>query len=368
MTLAMSNLVHRQFACHNVTLFTVVAAKKSGEMSTSLALTHQSSLEFLRMKPSPLIRILAPLCAVLMLSACGGESGAGKDATQVAARVNSDEISVHQINAALARTPNLKQADVARASGQVLERLIDQELLVQSAIDSKLDRNPRVMQAIEAARREILARSYLEQYTAQAEAPTRAEIAAFYEANPALFAERRVYNLQEINATLDAAQAGELREAVASASNLNDIVNWLRERKLPFRVGGGVRAAEQLPINALPRFAQMKDGQIGLLQSPEGMRVMFLAGSRAQPLDLEKATPFIERFLTNQKKAQMAQAEMKRLRDSATVEYKGEFTAPAESAGDADATADAPSAEEAAAADSSPLSAETLERGVTGLK
>lgn len=320
------------------------------------------------MKPRSLAMRLAPLCAVLLLSACGGEGDGGSGATQVAARVNSGEISVHQINAALSRTPNLKQSDIATASGRVLEGLIDQELLVQRAVDSKLDRDPRVMQAIEAARREILARSYLEQYTAQAEAPTQAEIVAFYEANPALFAERRVYNLQEINATLDAAQADELRQAVSSADNLNDIVNWLRERKLPFRVGGGVRAAEQLPLNALPRFAQMKDGEIGLLQSPTGLRVMLLAGSRAQPLDVEKATPFIERYLTNQKKTEMARAEMKRLRDTATIEYKGDFTAPTATTVDASSTVDAPSAAEAAADDSTPLSAETLERGVSGLK
>ncbi len=323
------------------------------------------------MKPRSLAMRLAPLCAVFLLSACSGEGDGGSGATQVAARVNSGEISVHQINAGLAGTPNLKQSDVATASGQVLQRLIDQELLVQSAVDSKLDRNPRVMQAIEAARREILARSYLEQYTGQAEAPTQAEIVAFYEANPALFAERRVYNLQEINATLDAAQADELRQAVSSADNLNDIVNWLRERKLPFRVGGGVRAAEQLPLNALPRFAQMKDGQIGLLQSPTGLRVMLLAGSRAQPLDVEKATPFIERYLANQKKTEMARAEMKRLRDTATVEYKGDFTAPAATTADAAATAEpaeTPSAEESAAPAANPLSPETLERGVSGLK
>lgn len=320
------------------------------------------------MKPSRLATILAPLCGLLLLSACGGESDGGGGASQVAARVNSGEISVHQINATLARTPNLKQSDVSAASGRVLERLIDQELLVQSAVDGKLDRNPNVMQAIEAARREILARSFLEQYTAQAAPPTAAEIKAFYESNPALFAERRVYNLQEINASLDAAQSDELRQAVTDASNLNDIVNWLRERKLPFRVGGGVRAAEQLPLDALPKFAQMKDGQIGLLQSAGGVRVMFLAGSRAQPLELDKATPFIERFLTNQKKAEMARAEMKRLRDTAKIEYKGEFTAPSASVVDVGAAVDAPSAEEAAADGSTPLSAETLERGVSGLK
>ena len=318
--------------------------------------------------------------SALVLAGCG-KSDDAKSATQVAARVNSDEISVHQINNVLARTPNLKPEQVDMASSRVLERLIDQELLVQRAIDKKLDRNPQVMQAIESSRREILSRSYMEQFAATAEQPTPEAIKAFYDENPALFSERRIYTLQELNITVGPDKVAALRAAVDAAGNLNNVVAWLRDNNLPFQVGGGVRAAEQLPLEALPRFAGMKDGQTGLVQTPQGVLVIYLAASRPQPLDLAAATPFIERFLLNRTKTDMARDELKRLRDVAQIEYMGKFTAPTAAAkAEAPQPATAldtaatpmPAAVDAAPAVAAPaaeaISTQALEKGVSGLK
>ena len=295
----------------------------------------------------------------LLLAACGGSDKKG--ATQVAAKVNSGEITVHQINAVLARTPNLEPDQMQKATEVALSRLIDQELLVQRAKEKKLDRDPRVLQAIEAAGREILSRSYMEQYTAQADKPAQDEMRKFFDENPALFSERRIYNLQELNITLEGEQLDALRTAVSEAKSLNDVVGWLREKNIPFKAGGGVRAAEQLPMEALPRFAQMKDGQIGLVQTRTGVLAIYLAGSKPAPMDFDQAKPFVERFLLNRKRAEMAQAEMKRLRDTAEITYMGDFKAPEVSTVSTDAVAPAPSAEGG-------LDTEAMQKGLQGLK
>ena len=302
------------------------------------------------------------VASAFVLAGCGDSSDGAKAPTQVAAKVNAEELSVHQINAVLAQTPNLKPEQVDLAASRVLERLIDQELLVQRAIEKKLDRDPQIMQAIEAARREVLSRAYMERHTAAAEAPSAEAVQAFFNDNPALFAQRRIYTLQELNVPVAAEQVEALRAAVSEAKNLNDIVNWLRDQNIAFQAGGGVRAAEQLPLEALPRFAAMQDGQIGLVQTPNGVLIIYLAGSRPAPLDLEKAKPFIERFMQNRSKTEMARSELKRLRDVAQIEYMGKFSAPAPSA------VAEPAPAPADAAPAAPISAEALEKGVTGLK
>ncbi|WP_227815730.1 EpsD family peptidyl-prolyl cis-trans isomerase [Nitrogeniibacter aestuarii] len=302
-------------------------------------------------------RLATAAALSLLLAACGSGSDS-KGATQVAAKVNDGEVTVHQLNAVLSRTPNLQPDQMEKATELALSRLIDQELLVQRARDKKLDRDPRVLQAIQAAEREILARSYMEQYTASVDKPSADEMREFYNENPALFAERRVYNLQELNITIAPDQLDALRGAIGDAKSLNDVVEWLRSNNVVFKAGGGVRAAEQLPLEALPRFAQMKDGQIGMVQTRDGVLAIYLAGSRQAPMDFDKATPFIERFIINRKRADMAKAEMKRLRDTAEISYMGNFKAP-ETPVEPDATAANPGE---GAMD------ESMKKGLEGLK
>ena len=139
---------------------------------------------------------------------------------------------------------------IKRASGEVLERLIDQELFVQQAMAKKLDRSVAVVQAVEAAKREIYARAYVEQITAQAAKPDAAAITAFYNENPALFAKRRIYNLQELNVQIADEKIPALMQKIGDAKNVVEIANWLRAEKIPFSANAGVKAAEQLPPDA----------------------------------------------------------------------------------------------------------------------
>lgn len=295
--------------------------------------------------------------AALLLTACGGGDDAAK-ATQVAARVGGYEITVHQINAAVARLGQIGEAQIKQAGATVLERLIDQELLVGRAQEQKIDRDPAVMQAIDAARREIVARAYLERAVGQAVKPEDGEIKQFYQDNPELFAKRRVYAIQELNISATPERQAAIRAQLDKSASLDEFVGWLRRQDIPFTpAGGGIKAAEELPIEALRQIARLRDGQSGVLNTPTGMHIVHVARSREEPLDETAAKPMIERFLAARKQTKLAQDELKRLRDAAKVEYFGEFSAPA-----AAATAAAPQA----AADAPQQTA--IERGAAGLK
>ena len=272
------------------------------------------------------LAVWAGAASALVLVGCGDKNKEkDKAASQTAAKVNKEEITVHQINFVLQQQRGLLPAQAASASKQALERLVDQELAIQKAQEQKVDREPRIVQQIEAARREIVARAYLEKIATGAPKPTPAEVKTYYDAHPALFKERRVYNLQEISIQAPPEQFAELRAKLGAVKDVAEFVNYLKAGNLKFAANQAVRAAEQLPLASIDSFAKMKDGQSFINQTPAGATVVVVASARAQPVDEARATPAIEVFLLNERKRKLVEDDLKALRGAAKIEYLGDY-------------------------------------------
>ncbi len=314
------------------------------------------------------VAALTVLAATALLAGCGDKKD--KAASQTAARVNKDEITVHQINFVLQQQRNLRPEQVDVASRQILERLVDQQLALQKADDMKIDRDPRVVQQLEAARREILARGYLEKVGEAAAKPTPEEIKKYYDDKPALFKDRRIYSIQEISIEAKPEQLPVLRDKLAAAKSVNEFLEYLKASDIRFAGNQAVRAAEQLPMNSLESFSRMKDGQAAVVPSANGMQVVVLAGSRSQPVGEEQARPAIEQYLLNDRKRKLVEEDMKALRAAAKIEFIGKFAQGAASApagAPAAAATPAPATPAPAAAASGGLSATDITKGM-GLK
>ena len=280
---------------------------------------------------------LALVATAVLLSACGEKKDAA--ASQTAAKINKDEVTVHQINFVLQQQRNLRPEQAEAASKQVLERLIDQQLALQKAEETKVDRDPRVLQQLEAARREVIARAYLEKVGEAAPKPTPEEIKKYYDEKPALFSQRRIYQIQEIGIEAPADRLPELRQKLAAAKNINEFVEYLKASGLKFSGNQAVRAAEQLPLNSLDALSKMQDGQAMVVPTPTGAQVVVLAGSRMQPVTEEQARPAIEQFLVNERRRKLVEDDLKAMRAAAKIEYVGKFAEGAPAAGGAAAPA-----------------------------
>lgn len=273
---------------------------------------------------------VAVVASAALLAGCGDKKD--KAASQTAAKINKDEVTVHQINFVLQQQRGLKPEQADAASRQILERLIDQQLALQKGDDLKVDRDPRVVQQLEAARREILARAYLEKVGEAAAKPTADEIQKYYIEKPALFSDRRIYSIQEIAIEARPDQLTELRERLSAAKNINEFIEYLKSKDFRFSGNQAVRAAEQLPLNSLDAFSRMKDGQAMLVPAANGVQVVFLAGSRSQPVSEEQSRPAIEQYLLNERKRKLVEDDIKALRAAAKIEYVGKFAEAAASA------------------------------------
>ncbi|MDE2147445.1 MAG: EpsD family peptidyl-prolyl cis-trans isomerase [Burkholderiales bacterium] len=267
----------------------------------------------------------AVLILALTLAACSDKPGAGG---AVAARVGKDVITVPQVDFVLRQQVGLRPEQAPAARRQIVQNLVDQDLAMRQAEADKLDRDPGVELALAAARRDVLARAYLEKIGAAAAKPSAAEVSQYYAAHPALFSARRIYSLQELAIEAKPEQVDLLRAQLSQSKNLSDFVDWLKAHDYRFQGGQAVRAAEQLPPASLEAVSRLSDGQAMVVQAPAGVQVLMLAGSRSQPVTEDQARPAIENFLLNDRRRQLAEARLQALRAATPISYDSAY-APA---------------------------------------
>lgn len=303
--------------------------------------------------------------AAVLIAGCG-QGDDKKPATQVAAKVNGDEISVHQINTALSQG-GAYTGDPKNAGRQVLERLIDQQLLVQKALEAKLDRDPAVLTAIENARRQILSQAYIERTVSDNAMPTSEEIKKFYAEHPEIFGKRRLYRFQEVLAAVEnEEQLKAIQAKLQQNHNMSEFTSWLREKGIKFNMSFSMKASEQLPRNLLPKLSSMKQGDVMFYPAGDRALVVQLTGWQELPMSEAEAAPYIAQALVTQKRGEQATQEIKRLRTEAKVEYVGEYATTA--AAPAQPEQAAAAKPQTKAADTAKNDASLIDKGLTGLK
>jgi len=261
----------------------------------------------------------AAVAAAVAAAACAREESPA--ARTLAVRVNGVELPARIVEAEIARERASGRFNPKEASARGLESAIDQELLVQKALEARLDRDPEVMRALDEGRRRVLANAWLDRALAGRASPDESEVNAFYAANPSLFAQRRIYALREIRVSGPAPQLTALRAAVEAASTPEEIDASLARAGLPRDVHESTQPAEALPLALLAKLQSMKDGQATVVDTAPVVSVVELARSIPAPLAPQQAAPVIERFLAARRRAELARAEIARLREGARIEY-----------------------------------------------
>ena len=278
------------------------------------------------LKSSLVFRFAIVLVFLGLLSACGSKDGEEQvKKTQVVAQVNGDEISIHQVNQRLSRLGALDEEQTQTASKQILRRLVDMQLLKQKAIDAELDRNPQVLQAIEASKTEILAQAYIQNKMLKNLKPSADEIKVFYDEHPELFSDRRIFNLQELAIKNAGGQLGSIEEAVSEKANISQVAEWLKEKGMQFSLNANVRAAEQLPSKLLAALKSHTDGDMITVVNGESVNVISIAASEKQSVSLEKATPLIEKYYENKRRKDDMQKQMDVIKNESAIKYIGMF-------------------------------------------
>jgi hypothetical protein len=131
--------------------------------------------------------------------------------------------------------------------------------------------------------------------------------------------------MRELVVSAPAEMIAVLRAQAARTADLDELAAWLKSRNARFSAATETQPAEQLPLAFLPQLARMKSGEIAVFATPLGASVVQLIHAEDAPLGPEQAQALIEQFLAGRKRLEIAAAEVKRLRESARIEYVAQF-------------------------------------------
>jgi EpsD family peptidyl-prolyl cis-trans isomerase len=324
------------------------------------------------LKQSRILSVGLVVLTAAALSACGNK--AEKKPGQALASVNGEEITVLQLNDELSRS-NAPAANQEATRKQVLEALIDRQLLQGEAAKEKIDRDPKVVQAIERAKSLIVAQAYMQKRVGTLAKPSRPEVEAYYSQNPQFFTNRKQFDMRElVVATRDVTD--DTKAAMDSSKSLEDVATWLDQHKIKYARAQITRTSSDIPPELSAKLLAMPKGQMFIIREGERSMLISIADVRPAPVTLDVATPQIEQYLFAKKNKEAAESEIKRLRATAKIAYMNQPAGSAASAAATAATAPASVAPAPAATPAQPVDgmpaetarADMTERGVAGLK
>jgi EpsD family peptidyl-prolyl cis-trans isomerase len=288
------------------------------------------------------IRLIGPtiMGSVLILSGCGKSVNTGQT-TQTIARAGGTEITVHELKHGLAGT-----APGSMDERKFLESMVDQTLMARKAVEEGMDKDPKVSLSIAAAKRAILAQSYAEKAVGKQAPPTEIEMRQYYDKNPELFSQRKIYAIRDIGLPTAVATVEAVREAIKSVKTLEELEARLAKNNKATGTGSKapgttapktpsirerVAAAEDMPPEVRKAMQTLRVGGMGLIAMKDRIQVIHMVNAQQAPIDFNSAKPSIQRMLFAQTQRQTLENLVMKLREEGKVEYLGDFAKSAAS-------------------------------------
>lgn len=140
--------------------------------------------------------------AALALSACGDKKDGGAlEKGQVVATVGGQDVTVQELNAEL-QGANLPANITAEQRKQVeraaLQQVVNRKIVANIARERKLEQTPMFLIQERRAEEQILVQMLQRQLSSSVKQPGQTEVATFIAQNPDLFAERKIYTVDQI--------------------------------------------------------------------------------------------------------------------------------------------------------------------------
>lgn len=265
--------------------------------------------------------------ALLLLTACGDKGGSsGTPTGQVVARLNGEDITQLEVQAELAATPlppNIERRDAERIA---LNNIITRRMLMNEAKARKLDQTPQFQQQQRRTSEQLFVQALAADIARKVEDPTMNDADNFIRENPSLFAQRKIFILDQIQ-FVRPENVNEL--PLGQAKTMAEVEKVLSDARIEFRrlpatldslganpafIAEVVKVLDRNPREVFV-FANQQPGQPAPI-----ITVNQVTETRIVPFTGDRARQFATNFLRNQSVQQALAAEVQRQQEAAKAQ------------------------------------------------
>jgi len=252
--------------------------------------------------------LLIPAIA-LAVSACNFGGSKPKAPTgQVVATVGGHEITVRQLNAEMSGAVAVAPAAQKEQKRAVLNFMIERTVLAEEARKQGIDKDPDFILLSQRNMDALLAQQLQAKIAATVPAITLDEATRFENANPNIFAERKIFEVDQIrmNQPSDRAILAKLQPL----KTLDEVVKLLTESNLPFQRG-------TTAIDAVGQNPKLIDAIVALPPQevfvfPAGNQIMInqVKSARTEPFTGDAANKYAMNVLKLERTQTAVQRQM----------------------------------------------------------
>lgn len=262
---------------------------------------------------------------------------------QVVATVGGQEITVRQLNAELSGAAAVAPAAQKEQKRAALNFMIERTVLANEARKQGIDKDPDFILLSQRNEDALLAQQLQAKVAATVPAITLDEATRFEIANPNIFAERKIFEVDQIR--MNQPSDRSILAKLQPLKTLDEVANLLTENKLPFQRG-------TTAIDAVGQNPKLIDAIVALPPQevfvfPAGNQIMInqVKNARTEPFTGDAANKYAMNVLRLERTQTAVQKQMAAILAKAknTIVVSKDYAPPAKAA-PAPAPAPAPAA------------------------
>jgi EpsD family peptidyl-prolyl cis-trans isomerase len=260
----------------------------------------------------------------LMLVACGRKAGDQpvSSNSQVVAHVGTEVVTIQELENEYrwANIPPNKQNDHDTIK-KVLSDLVLRKYLLQQALNSKLDREPKVLLDVLRSREQVLANAVLARQATAASAG-KTDVKNYIAKNPLKFSGRRFLSIEQIAFRLGPDSQAVI-EANRDAKTLDEIDQQLTSAGVPHGRQMGVLNSGEVPQDFLAIMEAKKADDVLFIRSGPNGLFFKIKGEEARPLEGEAADDLARQLLRAD--ALKAETGLSSMTANLETKYEGDY-------------------------------------------